>query len=127
MRLIASSISLARESGVATLGFNADDREPGNYILLQRDLNPQQADRDLGHDRPYVEIGEQMCSAYGAVREGVIRGGSLVLALDPRIATALGIDEAIEIVFASDHVRRDEVVEQLRVILGAEHVRVADS
>jgi hypothetical protein len=71
----AAIVSVTEEGGVLTVGFASTDET--EYLLLQRDLNCGGSD-DLG---VYVELNDQINSAYSLVKQCVIAPTELIVLL----------------------------------------------
>jgi len=89
-------VVINQDADVLTIAF-ANSPEPESYLLLQRSLVPTNQDKRLGLDRVYIELNEQIHSAYGGIRRAQLQGDRLFLTLDSQTASKLGSDEHLEV------------------------------
>jgi hypothetical protein len=125
MKLHASCISCDQTEGTATLGFADDELNPSQYVLLQKTLEPDQQDKELGHDGLYVEISSQAHSAYAALAQARLEEGRLVLRLDPATARKICDSNDIEITFAASREKLQDVADVLKVLVGNQRLELA--
>ncbi len=103
---------IGEEDDILTIGFADKADEPTTYLLLQRSLLPSEQDKRLGQDKVYLELNEQIHSAYGGIKQVDLNDNRLLLVLDAKTADELGASTELE-------VRVDEqMVADLRKQLG---------
>lgn len=124
MRFTASCITWQNDNGVALLGFADDEFDTTQYLLLQRTLEPDQQDRDLGLDRLHIELNDQARSDYGTVEDARLRRQGVTFRLDRTTAATVSNGESIEIAFDVTAARLQEIAEQLRRLIGPSRVHV---
>ena len=123
MKFTANCVTWQTHDDVAMLGFADDEFNTTQYVILQKDLLPSQQDLQLGHDKPYIEIGDQRYSSFGGVVKAQLQENQLVLKLDAIAATNMSVDDIIEIAFHLSKERLKEAGNQLRLLLGNDIVQ----
>jgi len=100
MKMEVKSVSISEEYGAVIVGF-MDEMVPSQYVLLQRTLDPDAQDQELGHDKLYVEVNDESRSGYCDVEEAVLNHNRLSLRFNQKTARGMGIDNTIEIQWPS--------------------------
>jgi hypothetical protein len=75
------------DDGAATAAFRA---ESGDYVLLQRALEPDEQDIKLGMAGVYLEVNDQGFTAYDGIEAATLTPTSLVLELNEEGAARIG-------------------------------------
>ena len=119
----ATCINSQVADGVALLALADDELNPSQYILLQRTLEPDQQDRNLGHDKVHIELNSQVQSTYCDVEQAQVQRGRIVLQIDAKTASRLSSHKTIDITFDVTAAQLDEMRQQLRLLLGDEKVQ----
>lgn len=69
--------------GVQTVGFSEDDSGQGDYVIVQRSVDPDDQDKLLGHDKPNFQVSSDYASQYGGLLDYIVSNRRLVLSFDP--------------------------------------------
>lgn len=80
------------ENGAATVAFQAG---AGDYVLLQRTLDPDSQDLELGLAGVYLEVNDQGAGSYDGIRAANLTPLRLVLELNGNGASIIGAGELI--------------------------------
>jgi hypothetical protein len=80
------------DDGAATAAFRAAS---GDYVLLQRALEPDEQDIELGMAGVYLEVNEQGLAAYDGIGAATLTPTRLVLELNEEGAARIGAPEII--------------------------------
>lgn len=97
------------EYGAATAAFNS---EAGEYVLLQRTLEPDSQDLELGMAGVYLEVSDQGASIYDGIASVNLTPARLVVALNEKGAERVGDGELI----IDHHLPPEQVVELSKVL-----------
>lgn len=60
------------EEDVLTVGFADSENDPQSFLILQRAIEPDEQDKELGQDTYYVEIGDPGMAGYGGIDDVAI-------------------------------------------------------
>ncbi len=88
---------IGEDDDVLTIVFADKADEPTTYLLLQRSLLPSEQDKRLGQDKVYLELNEQIHSAYGGIKQVDLNDNRLRLVLDDETADGLGTSTGLEV------------------------------
>ena len=124
MKMQANYITYQSSDSIVMLGFADEEFDASQYVILQKEVMPSRQDRDLGMDRPYIEINSQACSGYGIVRTAQLKVSQLVIMLDVQSASRLSVDESIIIDHKSPPAILRDVITYLRLILGNDTLQI---
>jgi hypothetical protein len=118
--IAARQISSYEENGVLIVAFGGAEgnAEAGDYLILQRTLEPSADDVRLGMDAVYIEVFDQSRGEYGAPSHAELRSNSLRLVINEDASRQIGASE-IEVHFpAHEHERLSSAL--ARVLHGVE-------
>ncbi len=124
MKFTANFVMRQTQDNMAQLGFADDEINTVHYVLLQKNLQPSNKDRELGHDKTHIEIDDQRHSGFGGVMKARLKQDGLVLTLTNQAATRMFVDETIEIDFVVADAKLIEIGNQLRLLFGDDKVQV---
>ena len=109
VRFKAENFSLSGDEYSSMAAFGDEPRQPKNYVLLQRIVNPSQEDIELGHDQVHIEINGQERSEYGAIETCLLQDEELRIMLNEDSAKRLRVASDIRIELPSDADQMDEL------------------
>ncbi len=95
----------------------SEDGVSGRWLELQRTLEPDEQDRDLGLDT-YCLVNEVGATVYGGVARWSLKERVLVLELDDRSASVLRVRSGFELTLARGSIDEEAVRSALDAILG---------
>ncbi|QNP49488.1 Imm10 family immunity protein [Diaphorobacter aerolatus] len=73
----ANEVNYSFENGIHTLGLADDKNEPKDYIILQRSIEIEEKDRELGQDTYYIEICADGVAGYGGIKSVLLSANTL--------------------------------------------------
>ena len=115
---INANIVVAEDDGAtAVVGFAGD--ELGNYVQIQYGWEPDEQDRGLEMDGPYLELNDQSLSLYNGLGAIEVNSSGVVLLLTPRAMHRLAVNGNIVIIGVADCPGFAEAVSLLRRIAEA--------
>ncbi len=91
-RIVARKISIEEDEYSLTIGFLDDGMEPHRYVLLQKTLEPDEQDEELGMAAAHIEIEDQSRSGYGGMASIAWREGELCIGLNEKGRKFLDVD-----------------------------------
>jgi len=97
MEFEATCIGIVEEHGAIVVGFADNELAPSQYILIQRALEPDKQDRELGHDRIHLEVNDPSKSGYCDLEQAVLSQTRLIVRLTQESTRSFGIDDLIDI------------------------------
>jgi hypothetical protein len=103
--------------GAITVGLADNEFDPSHYVLLQRTLEPDKQDQQLGLDGIYIESDSQSCSAYNGVKNITIAESQLRIEIDERYSQQLGA-EVIEVYLSISSDEHSMLVDKLKDLVG---------
>ncbi len=111
------SLTVAKQDGVLMAGFSDDAAAPANWLILQRTLNPDEQDVQLGQDQVHLELNSQRRSCYGGVERVEFDPDKIVFSLAPSKATRLKVDGGIMLDMTDAKFDAAALVEALNALL----------
>lgn len=117
MDFAAKQVSISEDYGSVVLGFVDDEQTPSIYVLLQRALEPSKQDRELGHDRVHLQVGES-AAGYCDFDKVILSQDGLSLSLTKEAAKQLDTDEAINIRLPPERSKLSDVVAACKKVFG---------
>jgi hypothetical protein len=113
MDWLAAATFAGEIDGVLMVALSEREDGSGRSLIIQSALQPDVGDRRLGLDTYSVST-ESGATEYGALTAWDVAIAAILLDLEPRAASALGVDETIEIGISADRLEAvAAVVEQL--------------
>jgi hypothetical protein len=116
MQFTATFVTYQNENDTVLLGFADSEFDTTNFLLLQRNLEPDDRDIANGLDGLHIQFNNHF--AYGKIESASLRTSGLALRLDQATAAAISNGEAIEIAFDLPATRLPELESQLRLLIG---------
>ncbi len=92
---VADVVSCETRRNLVTVGLADETSSPVQYVLISRDIAPAQQDRELGHDRIYVEVDGQAQAGYGMLDLVRLNNHQLTIFLGGKFASNVGFDEVV--------------------------------
>ena len=117
----ANFIRCQDQDGVVMVGFADDEFNTTEYLLLQRTLEPDQQDCELGHDAIHVELDSPERSGYGGVKLIRLDGSTVRVELNEKIGRELGAS-AIEVELSASDAELAALKEHLSLLVGKEPI-----
>lgn len=115
---INAKIVFAEDDGAtAVLGFAGDELE--NYVQIKYSWEPDEQDRSLEMDGPYLELNDQSLSLYNGLDAIEVNSSGVVLLLTPKAMHRLAVDGNIVVIGSVDQPGFTEAVSLLRRIAEA--------
>ncbi len=112
-RLKAGFVSCSDDGNVVMVGFADQQHDTKAYILLQRSLHPTAQDRAAGEDDVYIEMDDQLHSAYGGIRSIVLSGDRLTVCLGDKTAALLRAQDILEVELSGAQGNRAQLADML--------------
>jgi hypothetical protein len=81
------------------VGLADDADDPVDYIMIQRTLDPDPQDVELGLDQVYIELRDEDHSCYGGVKSVTLNPDSCVFSLTPEGVEDLGVGPVFTVRF----------------------------
>ncbi|WP_256077331.1 Imm10 family immunity protein [Massilia sp. YIM B04103] len=100
-KIAAKTISIEEDEYSLTIGFLDDGEEPHKYVLLQKTLEPDEQDEELGMDVAHIEIEDQARSGYGGIASIAVDDGGLCIRLNEKGKKFLDVAGQLLIAFES--------------------------
>ncbi len=97
---------------VILVAFADDEVEPQEYILLQRSIECEDGDKELGFDKVHITHNNESQSIYGGIQRFVLNKHSVEMVLDENTADAIGTDTKIEILL-DQSIQENPAVKQI--------------
>lgn len=85
------------ENGVLVVAFADDEQEPQKSVLIQKTLEPDEQDRELGLDKSHIEIAGQSRSTYGGISSINVSLDGVEIHLNEAAKEKLGIEGVLKI------------------------------
>ena len=109
----AVQYSLDSNACSSLAAFADDGKQPVNYVLLQRQLTPNQQDLELGHGQVHIEINSQRRSKYGAVNKCALSDDELRITLTEDAAEEMRVNQDVRIGLSVTEAQLTELTEFL--------------
>lgn len=77
----ATVVSVDEQDEAYIVGFADDEMEPTQYITLQRSIEDDEQDDELGLNTYFLEIGDPAVSGYGGISSAILKQGQLELGI----------------------------------------------
>ncbi|NVD97302.1 Imm10 family immunity protein [Massilia sp. BJB1822] len=100
-KIAAKTISIEEDEYSLTIGFLDDGKEPHKYVLLQKTLEPDEQDEELGMNVAHIEIEDQARSGYGGIASIAVDDGGLCIRLNEKGKKFLDVAGLLLIAFES--------------------------
>lgn len=111
----------AEDNGhTVTVGFSDDEFEPSQSVILQLAHQFDDQDEQMGMDKVFIQLEDQLRSTYGGIRSITIRGNFLVFELEENAKINLQVDGRIEIALDDMQPKFSAVISQLEKIAARE-------
>lgn len=81
MEFNAKIVSVDEQDEAYIVGFADDELEPTQYIILQRAIEDDVQDDELGLNTYFLEIGDPAVSGYGGINSATLKQGQLELGI----------------------------------------------
>ena len=115
LEITAAKVTFDEDEESQTLGFAESLDNPDRYLILQRSLDPDDQDLDLGFDKPHFQIGETI-SGYISNATYHLASSHLEINLPQDMASRLkGIDQIL--IRLPEGLNRDQLRNYLAGIL----------
>lgn len=118
-RRLAKKFYGKEDNGVIVVGFADDDFSPREYLLLQRTLEPDEQDIELGHDLVHIELDNQRQSVYGGLELVQLSANEIRFEFNSEASLTLGVSEIV-IDFSQAIVDRDHLKSSLSIVVDGE-------
>lgn len=113
----AAVISLTVDTSVRIAAFADSERDPQQFLVLQRAVSPTNEDQELGLDGLHLELGGQQQSAYGAVDGFKLSDQCLAIGLTEAAARRFGVDREVRVTLKVSEAEIDRIAAFLAQML----------
>ncbi len=119
----ADIVSAEDDGSIAIVGFVEDESE--NYVQVQYGWEPDEQDRSLEMDGPYLELNDQSLSLYNGLDAIEVNNSGVLLSLTSKAMDRLAVNGNILIIVAADRPGFGEAIVLLRRIAEASGVKMS--
>jgi hypothetical protein len=116
-KFIAHCVTCQNENGVALVGFADDEFNTTSYLLLQRTLEPDEQDIQLGQDQIHVELNSPSQSGYGGIEAIHVGHSTVRVEFTKEMAPEFGAS-AVEVELRTQNMQANVLNEHLKLLVG---------
>lgn len=115
----AACVFAEDDGSIVTIGFADDAMSPGKCFQIQKAHEYDAQGRQLGMDKPYLEVESQERSTYGGLLTVTAGQRNLSFELDEDAARALGVDGQIDVELAAGETEIRRALDMLKRLAAA--------
>jgi hypothetical protein len=90
------------EDDIILVGFADDEFDTKEHILLQKSLEYDEQDKELGQDKVYITYIDKLYSTYGGILMVTLKSDVVEILVDADTAKILNTEERIEVFLPKD-------------------------
>lgn len=115
-QLVSNFIFAGIEDTIIMVGFADDEYNTEKHLLLQKSLEFDEQDKELGQDKVHLTYIDELYSAYGGILKFKLKDITVEILLDERTAKKLKIEERLEIILPKSGYDRENLIYHLKLM-----------
>lgn len=115
-QLVSNFIFAGIEDTIIMVGFADDEYNTEKHLLLQKSLEFDEQDKELGKDKVHLTYIDELYSAYGGILKFELKDITVEILLDERTAKKLKIEERLEIILPKSGYDRENLIYHLKLM-----------
>lgn len=115
-QLVSNFIFAGIEDTIIMVGFADDEYNTEKHLLLQKSLEFDEQDKELGQDKVHLTYIDELYSAYGGILKFELKDITVEILLDERTAKKLKIEERLEIILPKSGYDRENLIYHLKLM-----------
>ncbi|HEX9062597.1 MAG TPA: Imm10 family immunity protein [Clostridia bacterium] len=115
-QLVSNFVFASIEDDIIMVGFADDEYNTEKHLLLQKSLEFDEQDKELGQDKVHITYIDELYSSYGGIIKLMLKNATAEIHLDKETAKKLRTEEQIEIKLPKSDYDRDKLIYHLKLM-----------